>query len=228
MNQRQNLLIIDDEAELRRLLEIVFDAKGYRVVQAATAAEGIAALQHQPFAAVILDLGLPDLDGMEVLAHIRREGNLPVVILSVRSLEQDVIEALNAGADDYMIKPFRPGELHARLQNVVRRHQLLESPRQFVIGDLSIDLEAREVKKSNEFVRLTATEFLVLSIFLDNAGKVLTHKRILEQVRGPAYVNDVEYLRVFVHALRKKLERNPSDPQLILTESGIGYRFIIP
>jgi len=228
MKRPLTVLIIDDEEEIRRFLEIAFHANGYQVVHAASAGEGLAQFGAVQPGAVILDLGLPDADGKDVLQHIRHAGSVPVIILSVRSSEQDIIECLEAGADDYVVKPFRPGELIARLRNAQRRHQAKGVPRQYSIGRLSVDLAGHTVKKDGEHVRLTATEFELLSVFLENLGKVLTHKYLLRRIRGPHVATDVEYLRVYIRSLRKKLEDDPSDPRLFVTESGIGYRLVLP
>jgi len=228
MKKQLTVLIVDDEEEIRRFLEIAFHTNGYQVVHAASAGEAVAQFNARQPAAVILDLGLPDADGKEVLMKIRHTSSVPVVILSVRSSEQDIIECLDAGADDYVVKPFRPGELFARLRNALRRYQSTETPRTYTIGRLSIDLSARTVRKGAEHVKLTATEYELLSVFLENLGKVLTHKYILRRIRGPQMGTDVEYLRVFIRSLRKKLEEDPSDPRLFVTESGIGYRLVLP
>jgi len=228
MKRPQTVLIIDDEEGIRSFLEIAFRAGGFDVVHAATAGEGMVQFAARQPAAVILDLGLPDEDGKDILNRIRCVSAVPVVILSVRSSEQEIIECLDAGADDYIVKPFRPGELLARLRNVLRRRMSTEIPRTYAIGRLSIDLSARTIRKGSEPVRLTAKEFQLLVLFLENLGKVLTHKYILRRIRGPEMASDVEYLRVFIRSLRKKLEDDPSDPQLFVTESGIGYRLVLP
>ena len=176
---------------------------------------------------IILDLGLPDVDGLEVLRKIREWSSVPILILSVRSAESDIIACLDTGADDYLVKPFRTGELLARVRTALRHRQATEEKQAFVFHDLSVDLSSRIVKKAGEIVRLTATEYALLALFVKNAGRVLTHRFILEQVWGPAHAEETQYTRVYVGQLRKKIEDDPSNPKLLLTESGIGYRLIV-
>ena len=224
MESRATILVIDDEAQIRRLLAITLEASGYRVTHAATGEEGIAhaAMDHPEVA--ILDLGLPDMDGLAVLKRIREWSTIPVVILSVRNAEQDIIACLNAGADDYLVKPFRTGELVARVKAALRHRQALPTESAAVMGPLTIDFSARVVKKNGVAVKLTGTEYSLLSLFVRNAGKVLTHRYILEQIWGPTFAEETQYSRVYVGQLRKKLEDDPANPRLLLTESGIGYR----
>ncbi len=220
------ILVIDDESQIRRLLQLALEPSGFSVLLASTAEEGMreAATAHPDL--VLLDLGLPDRDGTEVLNDLKEWATFPIIILSVRSSEQDIITALDAGADDYLTKPFRTGELLARIRTAIRRsHKSDAGQHLFTFGQLSVDLEARTVRKHDEHIRLTTTEFSLLALFVRNAGKVLTHNYILEQVWGHAYAEETQYTRVYVGQLRKKLEEDPSRPRLILTESGIGYRF---
>jgi len=219
------VLVVEDEPQIRRLLQITLESNGFRVTQAATGEEGLIRAGTDRPDAVVLDLGLPDTDGTEVLKKIRRQSTFPVLILSVRNTEQDIISCLDAGADDYLIKPFRQGELVARIRSAMRHRPSLQDKGVIEAGPVSIDIDARVVKRRGETVRLTGTEFSLLALFVRNAGKVLTHRYILEQVWGPTYVDETQYLRVYVGQLRKKLEEDPSNPALILTESGIGYRF---
>ena len=220
------VLVVEDEPQIRRLLQITLESNGFRVTQAATGEEGLLRAGTERPEAIVLDLGLPDTDGTDVLRKIRRQSTVPVLILSVRNTEQDIISCLDAGADDYLIKPFRQGELVARIRSAMRHRQSLQEKGVIEAGPVSIDIDARAVKRKGEVVRLTGTEFSLLALLVRNAGKVLTHRYILEQIWGPTYVEETQYLRVYVGQLRKKLEEDPSNPALILTESGIGYRFV--
>lgn len=223
---KTEVLIIDDEAQIRKLLEITLNSNGYDVRQASTAKEGLTmAATHQPDA-VILDLGLPDENGHSVLQKLREWCTSPVIILSVQNSEEDIIRALDNGANDYLAKPFRTGELLARIRSALRSSALEENNTLIICEDLQIDLVQRTVKKNGEQVKLTATEYSLLSLFVRNEGKVLTHQYLLRDVWGPGYINQSQYLRVFVAQLRKKIETDPNRPKLILTESGVGYRFI--
>jgi two-component system KDP operon response regulator KdpE len=227
MSTLPSILVIDDEVQMRRLLQISLEASGYKVHSASSGKEGLQQVAMARPEIVILDLGLPDEDGIEVLKKIREWATIPVIILSVRASEQDIVSALDAGADDYLTKPFRTGELLARVRASLRHHQTTAQGEVFACQDLSVDLAARVVKKKDELVKLTPTEYSLLSLFVRNAGKVLTHRYILQQVWGPTFEEESQYSRVYVGQLRKKLEDDPSDPKLLLTESGIGYRLAI-
>ena len=227
MENKPVILVIDDEVQIRRLLQLTLESNGYRVLFSETGEDGIRRAGMDRPELIILDLGLPDKDGVSVLKEIRKWSDIPVLILSVRNLEEDIISCLNAGADDYLVKPFRSGELLARLRTAVRHRPAVHQESSVVSGDLSIDLAARIVKKSGEQVKLTPTEFNLLSLFVRNLGRVLTHQYILEQVWGPASAEQSEYTRVYVAQLRKKMEDDPAHPKLFLTESGIGYRFVL-
>jgi len=227
LNSRPTILIIDDEAQIRRFLRVSLEASDYRVVEAATGQDGIvqAALAHPNV--VILDLGLPDMSGNEVLMKIREWSGVPVLVLSVQDGEQEKIAALDAGADDYVTKPFSMGELLARLRVATRHAQPLADTPEFRNGHLFVDFVHREVTVNEQPVKLTATEYNLLLLFIKHAGKVLTHRQILKEVWGPHTVEQTQYLRVYMAQLRKKLELDPSQPQLFLTESGVGYRMVI-
>jgi two-component system KDP operon response regulator KdpE len=173
---------------------------------------------------IILDLGLPDMDGITVLKKIREWATIPIIILSVRNTESDIIGCLDAGADDYLVKPFRTGELLARVRTALRHRPRNQEKELFTTHNLSVDLAARIVKKKSEVVKLTATEYSLLALFVRNSGRVLTHNFILEQVWGPAFSKEAQYTRVYVGQLRKKIEDDPANPKILLTESGIGYR----
>jgi two-component system KDP operon response regulator KdpE len=219
-------LVIDDEPQIRRLLRVTLESDGFRVFDAASGRDGIVqAAQCRPDI-ILLDLGLPDMDGVAVLKRLREWSKVPVLILSVRDREDDKIAALDAGADDYITKPFGSGELLARLR-VARRHA--QSPADLIFfrsGRLEIDLSARLVKVGGQEVRLTATEYSLLRLFVQHAGKVLTHRHILTEVWGPNQVEQTQYLRVYIAHLREKLETNPARPELIITEPGVGYRLV--
>ncbi len=223
---KPNVLIIDDELQIRRLLRVCLEGSGYRVLEAATGQEGLTqAAQYSPDV-VLLDLGLPDMDGVTVLKRLREWSRVPVVVLSVRDREEDKVAALDNGADDYVTKPFGTAELLARLR-VAQRHGLppTESPI-FRTGDLEVDLTARVVKLKGQEVKLTPTEYSLLRLFVQHAGKVLTHRQILKEVWGPNYLDQTHYLRVYIAHLREKLETDSKRPRLITTEPGVGYRFI--
>ncbi|MEI7728595.1 MAG: response regulator [Verrucomicrobiota bacterium] len=219
-------LIIDDEIQMRRLLRVNLESNGYRVVEAANGQEGITQVAQWRPAVVVLDLGLPDMDGVTVLKRLREWSQVPVVVLSVRDREEDKVAALDNGADDYVTKPFSTGELLARLRTAQRHAQPAAELTVFHAGELEVDLTARLVKLKGREVRLTATEYNLLRLFVLNAGKVLTHRQILREVWGPNAVEQTHYLRVYIAHLREKLELDPASPQLITTEPGIGYRLI--
>lgn len=221
------LLVVDDEVQMRRLLRATLESAGYHVTLAENAASAIQNAETHRYDAIVLDLGLPDADGIEVLKKIRAWAEYPIIILSVRSSEEDIVTALDAGANDYLLKPFRTGELLARLRTALRHAQATSSASTVVkVKDVEIDIDHRVVKKHGTLIKLTPTEFALLILFIKNAGKVLTHNYILQQVWGQKYEGESQYTRVYVGQLRKKLEDNPDDPKLFATESGIGYRFI--
>jgi len=220
-------LVIDDEPQIRRLLRVTLEGNGYRVHDAATGQDGIVqAAQRRPDV-VLLDLGLPDLDGVEVLRRLREWSQVPVIILSVREREEEKIAALDAGADDYVTKPFNTGELLARVRAALRHSQPQGADALFRSGSLEVDLSARVVRKNGAEVKLTPTEYALLRLLVTHAGKVLTHRQLLTEVWGPKAIGQSHYLRVHVAHLREKLEDNPAEPELIRTEPAIGYRFIL-
>jgi two-component system, OmpR family, KDP operon response regulator KdpE len=226
MSFENTILIIDDEVQIRRLLEITLNVNGYLVCEAANGKDGIAfAATYNPFL-IILDLGLPDEDGHVVLTKLREWYTKPIIILSVRNSEEDIIKALDNGANDYLIKPFHTGELLARIRSALRIIQLnTENDPVLNFDNLGIDLSNHTARKSGELLKLTSTEFSLLALMAKNEGKVLTHQYLLKEVWGYGYIGQTQYLRVFVAQLRKKIEDDPSSPKLIITESGIGYRF---
>lgn len=223
---KATILVIDDEVQIRKLLEITLQSNDYIVTQAATAKEGLMLAASHPPDAVILDLGLPDQNGHEVLKQLREWYTNPVIILSVQSDESDIIKALDNGANDYLVKPFRTGELLARIRSALRSIVPEESSPIINNGELEIDLSLRTVKKNGEHIKLTATEYTLLSLFARHEGKVLTHQYLLREVWGPGYINQSQYLRVFIAQLRKKIENDANRPEYLQTESGVGYRFV--
>jgi two-component system KDP operon response regulator KdpE len=225
MTSEGTILIIDDEIQIRRLLEITLNASEFKVSEASTGKEGIVAAATFNPALILLDLGLPDEDGQEVLVKLREWYKNPIIILSVRNSEEDIIKALDNGANDYLTKPFRTGELLARIRVAIRQGQVISDKPTLEFGSLSIDLSNHTARKNNELLKLTSTEFSLLALLAQNEGRVLTHQYILKEIWGMGYIEQTQYLRVFVAQLRKKVEDNPAKPRLLNTESGIGYRF---
>ena len=221
----ETILVIDDEVQIRRLLEITLSSIDFRVYEASNGKEGLVAAATYNPSLIILDLGLPDADGIEVLRKIREWYQKPVIILSVRNSEDDIITALDCGANDYLTKPFRTGELMARVRAAVRHGQEKEIPPSLTFGSLNIDIASHVVRKNNEIIKLTSTEYALLVLLAKNEGRVLTHQYILKEVWGFGYMDQTQYLRVFIAQLRKKIEDDPAKPKLLNTESGIGYRF---
>jgi two-component system KDP operon response regulator KdpE len=219
--------VIDDEPQIHRFLGPALDAAGYEPVRADTGAEGLKAIAHRPPDAVVLDLGLPDMDGKDALVKARAFYDGPILVLSARDRELEKIEALDRGADDYMEKPFGVGELLARLR-VAMRHRLdrLGAPAVIRAGEVEIDLVRRLVTKSGQAVRLSPREYDLLACLAEGTGKVVTQAQLLTAVWGPANTEDVQYLRVFIGHLRQKLEADPASPRMIVTEPGVGYRFM--
>jgi two-component system KDP operon response regulator KdpE len=221
----QSILVIDDEVQIRKLLTITLQSNNYRVSEAATGKEGIRFVSSHPPDLVLLDLGLPDENGHDILKHLREWFSNPIIIISVQSAEEDVVKALDNGADDYVVKPFHTGELLARIRSALRKAGSEANLSMANFRDLSIDFANRVVRRNDQIVKLTVTEYSLLSVLVRNDGKVLTHRYLLNQVWGVAHEKESQYLRVFVAQLRKKIETNPNRPAYILTESGIGYRF---
>lgn len=228
MSQPPHILVIDDEPQILRALRTILTEKGFRVTTAVRGEEGLTLAAANPPDVVILDLGLPDMDGIEVCSRFREWTQCPIIVLSVRDAEHDKVAALDRGADDYLTKPFGIEELLARVR-VALRHSSREqgAPSQIVkAGPLSIDLAWHTVTRHSEEVKLTATEFKLLAFLAAHRGRVLTHRSILTNVWGPADADHTEYLRVYIRQLRKKLEADPQRPEFILTEPGVGYRFL--
>ena len=224
MNNK-TILIVDDESQIRKLLEINLENQDYKVLMASTGEEGIhMAASHQPDL-ILLDLGLPDINGHEVLKQLKTWYMKPIIILSVQNSESDIIKALDNGAEDYLCKPFRTGELLARIRNAMRHAEVNNHDNKIQTGLLSIDLNTRTVSVDQEIIKLTSTEYQLLTLLASNQGKVLTHQFILKQIWGPSFIEETQYLRVYIGQLRKKIEINSNDPKHIVTESGVGYRF---
>jgi two-component system KDP operon response regulator KdpE len=225
MPDDETILIIDDEVQIRRLLSITLTAHNYKVSEASSGKEGMAlAASIQPVM-ILLDLGLPDSDGIDIIKNLREWYQKPIIILSVRDSEDDIIKALDNGANDYITKPFHTGELLARIRVVIRQNQGTSDKPVLEFDTLSIDLTNHIARKNNEIIKLTHTEFALLALLAKNEGRVLTHQYLLKEVWGMGYIEQTQYLRVFVAQLRKKIEDDPVKPKLLNTESGIGYRF---
>jgi two-component system KDP operon response regulator KdpE len=229
MANAYTVLVVDDEPPIRRFLRSGLTAAGHRVVTAEDAAGALAAMSAEKPDVIVLDLGLPDRSGLEVIADIRRRSPVPIIVLSARSDERAKVDALDLGADDYISKPFGMAELTARLRAALRHaFQAQGEMPLFVSGDLAVDLVRRRVVRGGEEIRLSPKEFDLLKHLVTHAGKVLTHRHLLREVWGPAHSDDVQYLRVFIRGLRQKLEPDPTRPTHILTELGVGYRLQLP
>ena len=225
----KTILIIEDEAHIARFIKTAMEQEGYQIFTADSSHRGLIEAATRRPDLLILDLGLPDGDGCDVIADIRTWSSLPILVLSARSDEQDKIKALNLGADDYLVKPFSMGELVARVNAHMRRWQVgYEAPSQIELGNVSIDLTQRQVKKNGKDVHLTPIEYRLLTVLIRYAEKVLTHKQLLNEVWGKGHNHQEHYVRIFMSNLRQKLEDNPSRPNYFLTEIGIGYKLHIP
>jgi len=225
--EKELILLIEDEPQMRRFLRITLQSQGYRFVEAASAQEGLMHATTRNPDVVLLDLGLPDLDGLEVTKRLREWSQTPIIVISAREQEQDKVKALDAGADDYLTKPFNAGELLARIR-VALRHAAKRNTDQnepiFTLRNLRVDLALRQVFMDDKEVHLTPIEYKLLMVMIRHAGKVITHTQLLKEVWGPAHVNEVQYLRVYMTQLRHKLEADPARPQFLMNEPGIGYR----
>jgi len=224
MSIKNTVVVCDDESQIRKILTISLQSADYKVVEAENGKDAITQIATSHPQLVILDLGLPDRDGLSVLKEIRTWTSVPVIILSVKNSEEDIVKALDLGADDYLTKPFNTSELLARIRANIRRTITGDEETVFQNGDLVIDLASRIVKKANTEIKLTNTEYLLLVLLAKNTDKVLTHRYILKEIWGPSAIENSQYLRVFIGQLRKKIEDDYSNPGIILTESGVGYR----
>jgi len=225
MMSKADILVIDDEPQIRKLLQITLESNDYKVIQATNGKEGLILAANHPPELILLDIGLPDYSGHEILKELREWYNKAIIILSVQNSEADIVKALDNGATDYLAKPFRTGELLARIRSSIRKNHFDNNETTIVCDELEIDLVGRVVKKSDSVLKLTSTEYNLLALFVKNQGKVLTHQYILKEIWGLAYQTETQYLRVFVAQLRKKIEDNPNNPRHIITQSGVGYRF---
>lgn len=225
---KETILVIDDDSAIRKLLEVALDAAGYHPICMATGKEGLNRAAIDAPALVLLDLGLPDMDGKEFLSRFREWSQAPVIVLSARSGESEKIAALEGGCDDYLTKPFGTGELLARIKAALRRRGIgMGDPTSGMIsGNLSLDIASHTVMLDDEELKCTPKEFELLKILMQNSGKVLTHAWLLKEIWGVGYQNETHYLRVFINQLRQKIERDSSRPKRIITETGIGYRFV--
>ncbi len=221
------VLVVDDELQIRRFLRVSLETNGYRVAEADNGKSAIAEAARLRPDLIVLDLNLPDLDGISVLKRVREWTNTPVIMLSVRDADRDKAAALDAGADDYLTKPFSTVELLARLRVAARHAQPAAADTIYAFGDVQIDLVRRVVTRRGEPVKLTPTEYALLRLMVQHAGRVLTHRQILRQVWGPEYVEETHYLRVYFAQLRQKLGEDPMHPKLIVTEPGVGYRLMV-
>lgn len=218
------VLVVDDELQIRRFLRVSLEAHNFRVLEAGAGQEALARVAQSRPDLILLDMGLPDMDGLTVLVRLREWTDTPVIILTVRDADRDKVRALDAGADDYVTKPFSTDELLARMRTALRHAQHNAEEAIFTSGRLTVDLARRLVAVDGQPVRLTPTEYALLRLMIQNAGRVLTHTQILRAVWGPEYVHETHYLRVYFAQLRQKLETDPSVPRLLLTEPGVGYR----
>ncbi len=225
-DEKELILLIEDEPQMRRFLRITLQSQGYRLVEASTAQEGLMQATTRNPDVVLLDLGLPDLDGLEVTKRLREWTHIPIIIISAREQERDKVNALDAGADDYLTKPFNAGELLARIRVALRHTAKGQKDQEpvFMLKNLRVDFSQRRVFIDDREVHLTPIEYKLLSVLVRNAGKVITHNQLLKEVWGPAYVNEVQYLRVYMTQLRHKLESDSARPRFLINEPGIGYR----
>jgi two-component system, OmpR family, KDP operon response regulator KdpE len=222
------ILVVDDEPQIRRVLSTMLTSQGYPVVEARSGEEALEKIRGERIDLILLDVNMPGMSGLETCAQIRRSGDVPIIMLTVRNSERDKVQALDAGADDYVVKPFGAEELMARIRAALRRASPVDMPPPFVSHDLKIDFENRVVTAKGKNIRLTPKEFELLRHLVANQGKPMGHRRLLQAVWGPDYGEETEYLRVFINQLRKKIEPDPHHPRFIKTEPWVGYRFERP
>jgi two-component system KDP operon response regulator KdpE len=221
------ILLIEDDTQMQRLLRIILQGHGYKLVESSTGQEGLMQAATRSPDIILLDLGLPDIDGLEVTRRLREWCEVPIIVISAREQEQDKIKALDAGADDYLTKPFGAGELMARIRVAMRHRAMRQAGQQgsvFILDNLRVDLTRRQVFLSEKEVHLTPIEYKLLTVLIKNAGKVLTHSQLLKEVWGLPYLKETQYLRVYMTQLRHKLEVDPARPRFLINEPGIGYR----
>ncbi len=224
------VIIVEDEKQIRRFLRASLEAQNFAVYEAETGQQALTEAATRKPDLLILDLGLPDMDGVDVIRDLRSWTTLPIVVLSARTQESDKIDALDAGADDYLTKPFGVGELMARVRVVLRRRTPVDNDgqeqREFRFGDVRVDLLNRQIHRAEQKIHLTAIEYRLLTVLIRNAGKLLTHRQLLKEVWGPSHVEDSHYLRTYMAHLRQKLESDPAQPRYLITETGVGYRLV--
>jgi two-component system KDP operon response regulator KdpE len=229
MTEGAVILVIEDDSQILRLLRASLSGSGYRIEEATTGADGVARAASHPPDLVILDLGLPDMDGLLVVRRLREWSRVPILVLSARGKERDKVMALDAGADDYVTKPFGMGELTARMRVALRHAAAGDDAADetvMTIGDLAIDMPRRDVRVRGEKIRLTPIEYKLLGVLARNAGKVVTHRQLLQEVWGPSFTEQSHYVRVYMRQLRQKIEAEPARPRYLLTEPGVGYRLV--
>jgi two-component system, OmpR family, KDP operon response regulator KdpE len=221
------ILLIEDDTQMQRLLRIILQGHGFCLIESPTGQEGLMQAATRAPDIVLLDLGLPDIDGLEVTRRLREWSDVPIIVISAREQEQDKIKALDAGADDYLTKPFGAGELMARIRVAMRHKAIREAGQQesvFILENLRVDLTRRQVFLNEKEIHLTPIEYKLLTVLIKNAGKVLTHRQLLKEVWGPSYLTETQYLRVYMTQLRHKLEADPARPVFLINEPGVGYR----
>jgi two-component system, OmpR family, KDP operon response regulator KdpE len=226
--EKELILLIDDEPQMRRFLRLTLQGHGYRLIETSSGQTGLAEGAMRNPDVVLLDLGLPDMDGIEVARRFRELGEVPIIVISAREQEEDKVRALDAGADDYLTKPFGVDELLARIRVAFRHNEMRHTGQKeavFVVDDLMIDLSSRKVSLKDKEIHLTPIEYRLLTVLVNNAGKVVTHTHLLKEVWGPAYADQQQYLHVYMAQLRRKLEADPARPRLLINEPGVGYRF---
>ena len=230
MNNSAIIIVIEDEAQIRRFLRTTLTSEGYQVIEAETGRQGLIEAATRKPELIILDLGLPDMDGVEVIKALRAWSSVPIIILSARSQENDKVSALDAGADDYLVKPFGAGELLARIRVALRHVSTAANGDEegvFAVDQLKVDMMHRKITVSGAEIHLTPIEYRLLTVLIKHAGKVLTHRLLLNEVWGPNYVERAHYLRIYMGTLRHKLEQDPARPRFLLTEVGVGYRLAV-
>lgn len=229
MSQKRKILVVDDEAAIRKFLRVSLEIESYHIIEAPSAKDAIRELTMSRPELVILDLGLPDMEGLDLIGKVREWSNVPILVLTAKSDEESKVKALDAGADDYLTKPFSIPELQARLRVMWRHAAVLPESAEsiFKVGKLEVDMVARIVKVAGNEVHLTATEYDILKLLIRHAGKVVTHRYILKEIWGPNAIEHKQYLRVYLGHLRRKIETNPNVASLIVTEPGVGYRLVI-
>ena len=230
MNNSAIIIVIEDEAQIRRFLRTTLTSEGYQVIEAETGRQGLIEAATRKPELIILDLGLPDMDGVEVIKALRAWSSVPIIILSARSQESDKVSALDAGADDYLVKPFGAGELLARIRVALRHVSTAANGDEegvFAVDQLKVDMMHRKITVSGAEIHLTPIEYRLLTVLIKHAGKVLTHRLLLNEVWGPNYVERAHYLRIYMGTLRHKLEQDPARPRFLLTEVGVGYRLAV-